>query len=199
MMRYVAPSHLPHADVAHWHPSATPPRLSLFSTLFSSAPTHFWLVVISKTSIGGHLRPQCIFFNYIFVDQLNGQNDGAVTPRTVHPSCMSSPIYNPPQMPTSIWSLYVFRKRQPPKATPPPYLYILMWIKNSSQTRDPAIACTNPVPGACNRPMGRCGVKIWGRHCPTHGERGQICLRVGQQWSVLVVLCCVLWVVGLQA
>ncbi len=47
-MRYIAPSHLPHVDVAHWHPSATPPHLSLFSTLFSTAPAHFWLVVVCK-------------------------------------------------------------------------------------------------------------------------------------------------------
>jgi hypothetical protein len=119
-MRYVTPSHLPHADVVHWHPSATPPRLSLFATLSSPTPAHFWLVVGSKTLIGGHLRPQCIFFNYIFVNQLNGQNDGAVTPRTFHPSPMSYSIYKPPRMPTSIWLLYIFRKWWPPKANAPP-------------------------------------------------------------------------------
>ncbi len=60
------------------------------------------------------------FINCIFVDQLNGQNDGAVTPRRLHPSRASSPIYNPPRMPTFIWLLYIFRKRQPPKANAPP-------------------------------------------------------------------------------
>jgi hypothetical protein len=37
------------------------------------------------------------------------------------------------------------------------------------------------------------------RRCPIHKERGRSRLRVGRQWSISVVLCCVLWVVGLQA
>jgi hypothetical protein len=83
------------------------------------------------------------------------------------------------------------------RPTPPPSLYFLMWIKISSQTREPAVTCTNPVPGACNGPMGRCGAKIWGRRCPTHGERGQSRWGVGWRLILLVVvlfcvvLCCV--------
>ncbi len=166
-------------------------------------PACFWLVVESKTSIGGHLRLRCIFLNYIFVDKLNSQNDGAVTPRTFQPSCMSSPIYNPPRTPTSIRLLYIFRKRWPPKVNAPPDLSIFwceLKIKNSSQTREPAVACTNPAPGACNGPMRRCGAKIWGRRCPTHEERGQSCWGVGWRLILLVVvlccvvLCCVLFV-----
>jgi hypothetical protein len=140
------------------------------------------------------------FFNYIFTDQVNGKKNGAVTPCAFHPSCTSSPIYNPPRTPPFICLLDIFRKQQPPKRSmPPPSLYFSMWIKKSSQTREPSIACTNPAPGACNGPMGRRSTKFWGRRCPTHGERGQSRWRVGWQWSILVVLCCVLWVVGLQA
>ncbi len=79
-----------------------PPPSNLFPCTSSVTPVCFWLVVESKTLIGGHLRPQCIFLNYIFVDQLNGQNNGAVTPCTFHPSRTSSLIYKPTRMPTSI-------------------------------------------------------------------------------------------------
>ncbi len=65
-MRYIAPSHLPHADVAHWHPSATSPCLSLFSTLSPPAPAYFWLVVVWLCSIGGRWKPQCIYYNILF-------------------------------------------------------------------------------------------------------------------------------------
>ncbi len=78
------------------------------------------------------------------------------------------------------------------RPTPPPSLYFSMWIKNSSQTRELAIECTNPAPGACNGPMGRCGAKIWRRRCLTHGERGQSHWGVGWRLILLVVvLCCV--------
>jgi hypothetical protein len=104
-----------------------PPPSNLFPCTSSIMPVYFWLVVESKTSIGGHLRPQSIFLNFIFVDQLNGQNDGAVTPRTFQPSRTPSPIDNPPWMPTSIRLLHIFRKQRPPKANAPPiYLFFDM-------------------------------------------------------------------------
>ncbi len=66
MMQYVAPSHLQHADVAHWHHCATPPCLSLFSTLSSLAPAHFWLVVVWSCLIGGRQKPWCIYYDILF-------------------------------------------------------------------------------------------------------------------------------------
>jgi hypothetical protein len=139
------------------------------------------------------------FFNYVFVDQLNGQNNGTVTPRTFHSSRMSSQYITNPGCQLPFDCCIYLENSSHLRPTLPPSLYFLMWIKNSSQTKEPAVPCTNPAPGACNRPMGRCGAKIWGYHCPTHGERGQSSWRVGWQWSILVVLCCVLCVVGLRA
>jgi hypothetical protein len=136
------------------------------------------------------------FLNYIFVDQLNGQNDGTVTPRTFHPSRTSSPyIFHPGHQLLFDCCIYLENGGHL-RPTPPPSLYFSMWIKNSSQTREPAIACTNPAPGACNGPMGRHSAKIWGHSCPTHGERGQSRWGVGCGsccWLLYcAVLCCVL-------
>ncbi len=44
-----------------------PPPSNLFPCTSSITPTCFWLVVESKTLIGGHLRPWCIFVNYCLV------------------------------------------------------------------------------------------------------------------------------------
>ncbi len=60
------------------------------------------------------------------------------------------------------------------------------------------MAIAIPPPVACCGPMGSRGTKIWGRHCPTHGERGQSHWRVGWRWLILMlwVVGCGLWVVG---
>jgi hypothetical protein len=71
-----------------------------------------------------------------------------------------------------------------------------MWIKNSSQARKPVIACTNPVPDACNELMGRRGTKIWGSHCLSMEKEGNAA--GGQGSSGLFLLFCVvcygLWI-----
>ena len=64
MMRYVTISIPPHADVAHWHPSATPPCSSLFSVLIATLPTHFWLVVVSLLYSICHLN-QWYYFGFL--------------------------------------------------------------------------------------------------------------------------------------
>jgi hypothetical protein len=56
---------------------------------------------------------------------------------------------------------------------PPLSLYFLMWLKNLSQTREPAVACANPALDACNKPIGSNSGMIWGHHCPIHGERAK--------------------------
>jgi hypothetical protein len=77
------------------------------------------------------------------------------------------------------------------RPTPPLYLYFLMWLQNLSQTREPAVACIDPVLDACNKPIGSNSVMIWGRHCPIYGERAK--LRWIGRWRLLmlIVVCCV--------
>ncbi len=75
--------------------------------------------------------------------------------------------------------------------------YISNWQFRESQHLARYVSCHNAM--SYDRPMGRCGTKIVGCRCPTRGERGQSRWRVGRQWSILVVLCCVLWVVGSRA
>jgi hypothetical protein len=168
-----------------------PPPSNVFPCTFSVTPACFWLVVESKTLIGGYLRPRCIFLIMFLL--INW------TTKTIAlwPSIRSTPAARPTQYITHPgcqlpFDCCIFRKWRPPKANAHPSLYVLMWIKHSSQTRELAVACTNPVPGACNGPMGRCGAKIWGHHCPTHGERGQSHWGAGW-WLILldVELCCV--------
>ncbi len=85
------PLQVPH--ICPSSPPSSPLRLPIFG----------WL--LNQKHCLGAPKATMYFFKYIFVDHLNGQNDGAVTPRTFHPSRTSSPIYNPPWMPTSnLWS-----------------------------------------------------------------------------------------------
>ncbi len=74
-----------------------------------------------------------------------------------------------------------------------------MGLALAPQTGEPKAMPPNPMARALHGPMGSRGaISCWHR-CSTHGERGQSRWRVGRQWSILVVLCCVLWVVGSRA
>ncbi len=115
---YPCPTRLPPKRWYCHSPALLPRRTSSLVPPLSRPRVFGWL--LNWKSIRGHLRPQWSILNHIFVVQMNSQNDGAVTPRTFHPSRASSTIYNPPRMPTSIWLLYVFRKWRPPKANAPP-------------------------------------------------------------------------------
>ncbi len=75
--------------------------------------------------------------------------------------------------------------------TPPLSLYFLMWLKDFSQTREPAVAIANLPPSAFNGPMGTSDTKIWGRRCPTYGEREQSPWGVRRWWWLMLVVVCV--------
>ncbi len=79
-------------------------------------------------------------------------------------------------------------------------LNILMGLALAPQTGEPSAAPPNLVTHTLHGSIGRGGdMSCWHR-CITRGERGQSRWRIGWQWSILVVVCCVLWlwVVGLQ-
>jgi hypothetical protein len=195
-MRYVTPSHLPHTDVEHWYPSATPPRLSLFSTLSSPAPAHFWLVVVWLCLIGGRQKPRCIYYYIFFCHSIRHPKGlDSVPYRAPCPPPASAITYPLPLPLTLGWLLGVLINWQPPKAKAPSS-FQYMRLALAPQTGEPTAALPDLMAHALHRPMGSGGTMSCWRHCPTHGERGQSRWRVGQQWSILVVLLCVLWVVG---
>jgi hypothetical protein len=80
------------------------------------------------------------------------------------------------------------------RPTPPLSLYFLMWLKNLSQTREPAVAFANPALGACNGPIGSNCAMILGHRCPIHGKRAKPLDRAAAAAHVdFCVLCVCLW------
>ncbi len=166
----------------------TPPPSNLFPCTSSITPVCFWLVVELKTLIGGHLRPRCIFL-IIFLSINWTAKTMALWPPVCSTPAKRSPQYITQPVCQLPFDCCIYLENGGHlRPGPPPSLYFLMWIKNSSQTREPAVACTNPEPGACNEPMGRRGAKIWGCRCPNHGERGQSRWGVGWRLILLVVV-----------
>ncbi len=117
---------------------------------------------------------------------------GPCPPHTFLPCLASSSIYPHPRTPTSIWLLYVFIERRPPKANAPSISLFLMWLQNLSQTMEPAITCANPALDAYNEPIESDDAMIWGRRCPIHGERAKL---LDRAVAAAHVDCCVLCVV----
>jgi hypothetical protein len=70
-------------------------------------------------------------------------------------------------------------------------LYFLMCLHLAPQTGKPAIAPPNPTTGALPGTIGSRGAIGWRQRYTAHGERGQSWWRVGRQWLILVVVCCV--------
>ncbi len=93
-MQYVAPSHLPHTDVAHWHPSATPPRSFLISTLSSPRlPILGWLLHDHVWSEAAKSHNVFIII-YFSIVPFAAPNDWTVSPTAPPPpTCLS---YNIP-------------------------------------------------------------------------------------------------------
>jgi hypothetical protein len=169
-----------------------PPPSNLFPCTSFVTPACFWLIVELKTLIRGHLRPQCIFFIIFLTINWTAKTMALWPPVRSTLAAHPHQYINHPGHQLPFDCCIYLENDGHLRPMPPPSLYFLMWIKNSSQTRELAVACTKPAPGTCNRPMGRCGTKICGRRCPTHGERGQSCWGVGWRLILLVVvLCCV--------
>ncbi len=80
-----------------------------------------------------------------------------------------------------------------------PDLFFSMGRVLAPQAKEPAAAIANPPPGACYGLMGSCGAKIWWHCCPAHGERQWSRWRIGWQWLMLVVVCCVVLCVVVQS
>jgi hypothetical protein len=70
-------------------------------------------------------------------------------------------------------------------------LYFLMSLHLAPQTGKPAIAPPNLTTGALRGTIGSRGTLGWGHRYSAHRERGQSQWRVGWQWLILVVVCCV--------
>jgi hypothetical protein len=119
-------------------------------------------------------RQQCIsYFNFLPLD-LPPPNDYTASPPHVPPWLRL--FYNDPLIAdTNFWLVVAFNIRT--VATlgqdPIPLSNFLMGCVLVPQAREPAAAITNPPLGTCCGPLGSCGTKIWGRQCPTYGERGQ--------------------------
>ncbi len=138
----------------------TAPPSNLFPCTSSVMPTCFWFVVESKTLIGGHLRPRCIFLIIFLWINWTAKTMALWPPVRSTPAACPPPYITHPGCQLPFDCCIYFENGGHLRPTPPPSLYFLMWIKNSSQTREAAVACPNPAPGACNRPIGRCGTKI---------------------------------------
>ncbi len=179
-----------------WHsPSLVlPPLLNLFPCTPSVAPACFWLVVVPiccLAAASGHNIFYFILFIYLLLNLLP-EIMGKHPPYTFQPSHSIAPTSKLLLMPTVGWLLCPppsNSSHQRPRVCP--FLYFLMWLKNLYQSREQTFASTNTAPGAWNGFMGRHGAKIWGRRCPTHGERGQSYWGVEWQLILLVVVCCV--------
>ncbi len=98
---------------------------------------------------------------------------------------------NPLTADTNFWLVVTFNVRT--AATegqdPAPLSNFLMGRFLVPQAREPAAVIANPPPGACCGPLGSRGAKIWGRHCPTYGERAKL-LEGRWRWLILIVVCC---------
>jgi hypothetical protein len=97
-----------------------------------------------------------------------------------------------PLTPNFGWLLRLTSKRWPPKAKTPSLSLIFDGSRFGAPSKRTSRGDRKPATGCllCG-PMGSRGTKIWGRQCPTHGERGQSRWRV--EWRLLILM---LWVVG---
>jgi len=79
-------------------------------------------------------------------------------------------------------------KQRPHKVNPPTITQFFDGLNSLAQTKEPTVVRAILTSCPCNGPMVNCGAKTLYRRCPTHGERGQSCWRVGRRSSFC---CCV--------
>ena len=115
-----------------WHSASPAPRARHTSPSYphqSRKPVFGWLLH-NKSSIGGRLRPRCIFIFFIFCRSIRRPKQLDNVPHTFRPGRVSSPT--PPSLSTTTfgWLLCPPIKRRPSKAKGPPiYLFFCRLIR----------------------------------------------------------------------
>jgi hypothetical protein len=88
----------------------------------------------NKSSIGGRLRPQCIFIFFIFCRSIRHPKQWDNVPHTFRPGHVSSPTPPSPSTTTFGWLLCPPIKRRPSKAKGPPISLFFLSINSTPQT-----------------------------------------------------------------
>ena len=119
-----------------WHSASPAPRARHTSPSYpppSRKPVFGWLLH-NKSSIGGRLRPRCIFIFFIFCCSIRRPKQWDNAPHTFRPGRVSSPM--PPSLSTTTfgWLLCPLIKRRPSKAKGPPISLFFLSINSTPQT-----------------------------------------------------------------
>lgn len=90
--------------------------------------------IINQSSIGGRLRPRCIFIFFIFCRSIRRPKQWDNVPHTFRPGRVSSPTPPSPSTTTFGWLLCPPIKRRPSKAKGPPIYLFFLSINSTPQT-----------------------------------------------------------------
>ena len=116
-----------------WHSASPAPRARHTSPSYPPPSRFLFLVgccIINQSSIGGRLRPRCIFIFFIFCRSIRRPKQWDNIPHTFRPGRVSSPTPPSPSTTTFGWLLSPPIKRRPSKDKGPPiYLFFLSILK----------------------------------------------------------------------